>query len=70
MSPTGLDWPSWLPHLLLMRRACPRCTSVEFKPAETRSLDVLLSMFAIRPVRCMWCWRRYYWFTFRSVNSA
>jgi hypothetical protein len=20
-------------------------------------------MFALRPVRCMFCWRRYYWFS-------
>lgn len=67
---TNRDWPSWLPHLILMPRECPRCTSVKFKPAETRSIDGLLSMFALRPVRCMFCWRRYYWFTIRSVHPA
>jgi hypothetical protein len=25
-------------------------------------LDGLLAMFAVRPVRCAFCWRRYYWF--------
>jgi|HubBroStandDraft_5_1064220.scaffolds.fasta_scaffold04639_5 hypothetical protein len=27
----------------------------------------LLSMLALRPVRCMFCWRRYYWFALHAV---
>jgi hypothetical protein len=45
------------------------CGSTQFKPAELRSLDGLLSMFALRPVRCKFCWRRYYWFTLHAVNA-
>jgi hypothetical protein len=30
----------------------------------------LLSMFALRPVRCMFCWRRYYWFAFSDVSTT
>jgi hypothetical protein len=27
-------------------------------------------MFALRPVRCMFCWRRYYWFAFHAPRTA
>jgi hypothetical protein len=70
MSSEVRDWPSWLPHLLLIKRACPRCHSVKFKAAETRPYDALLAMFAVRPIRCMFCWRRYYWLTLRSAPAA
>jgi hypothetical protein len=26
-------------------------------------------MFALRPVRCMFCWRRYYWFTLHDAAA-
>jgi hypothetical protein len=54
--------PEWLPHLLWFRHRCPCCGSDKFKTAEMRPFDPLLAMFAIRPVRCMFCWRRFYWF--------
>ena len=31
-------------------------------------VDGLLGMFALRPVRCMFCWRRYYWFSLRGAE--
>jgi hypothetical protein len=62
MDIAGLNWPSRLPRLLWRRRQCPLCSSVEFKMAETHPLDSLLGMFALRPVRCVNCWRLYYWF--------
>jgi hypothetical protein len=61
------DWPEWLPHLLAIRRVCPRCNSRKFKPAELRALDGLLAMFALRPVRCTFCWRRYYWISLHGA---
>jgi hypothetical protein len=61
MNEVNNNWLSWVPQLLWRRRECPRCNSVKFKQAELRPLDGLLSMFALRPVRCMFCWRRYYW---------
>jgi hypothetical protein len=70
MSTANQNCPNWLPHLLWLRHKCPRCNSVEFKPAELHSFDGLLSMFALRPVRCMFCWRRYYWFAFRTKNPT
>jgi hypothetical protein len=70
MSITKQDWPNWLPHMLWIHRQCPRCASVNFKPAEMRQLDELLSMFAVRPIRCLFCWRRYYWFAFHSAKPA
>jgi hypothetical protein len=66
MSVETMTWPNWLPRVLWIRRVCPRCDSVKFKPAELRSFDGLLSMFALRPVRCMFCWRRYYCFSIRG----
>lgn len=46
------------------------CNSVKFKPAELRFFDSLLALFALRPVRCMFCWRRYYWVTLREVIAT
>jgi hypothetical protein len=53
-------WPDWLPRVLWIRRVCPRCTSVQFKPGELRPFDGLLGLMGLHPVRCMSCWRRYY----------
>jgi len=62
MNTAGLNWPGLFPKLLWMRRQCPLCSSLEFKPAEPESLDRLFGLFALHPVRCVNCWRRYYWF--------
>lgn len=70
MKATKWDWFSRLSHLVLIRHECPRCKSVKFKPAELRPIDDLLVMFALRPVRCMFCWRRYHWFAFHVVDVA
>jgi hypothetical protein len=59
--------PKWLPRLLWVRWECPICNSLKFKQAELRPVDGLLAMFFLRPFRCMFCWRRYYWFTMRSA---
>jgi hypothetical protein len=69
MSIASFNWPVWLPHLLLARHQCPRCNSTKFKPAELRSYDGLLGMFAVRPIRCTFCWRRYYWFALHAVDQ-
>jgi hypothetical protein len=69
MSTQSRNWPDWLPRVLWMRRVCPRCNSDRFKPAELRPLDGLLSMFALRPIRCKFCWRRYYWFALHSHDE-
>jgi hypothetical protein len=69
MSNSKRDWPDWLPHLLCFKRQCPRCNSLKFKQAEMRSIDELLAMFAVRPVRCIFCWRRYYWITLRGAPA-
>jgi len=58
-----------MPHVIGGRRQCPRCNSVTFKQAELRSFDELLGMFALRPVRCSFCWRRYYWFALHGING-
>ena len=60
-------WPNWVPHLVWVRRECPACNSIKFKTAELRPVDGLLAMFALRPVRCMFCWRRYYWFAWHAA---
>ena len=69
MSSSARNWPDWLPHPLWTRRVCPRCDSMDFKQAELRPFDGLLALFALRPVRCKFCWRRYYWITLRAVNA-
>jgi hypothetical protein len=68
MDSAGLNWPSSIPRLLWIRRECPRCSSIEFKEAESQPLDSMMSFFALRPVRCVNCWRRYYWFG--KTNTA
>jgi len=55
-----------LPQLLFWRRECPMCHSVKFKEAESRWFDEFLRMFALRPIRCKFCWRRYYWFSLHA----
>jgi hypothetical protein len=60
--------PNWLPWVLWSRRKCPRCSCAEFKPAELQFLDGLLGSLALRPVRCKFCWRRYYWFSLRTIE--
>lgn len=64
------NWPYWAPQVIWMRHRCPWCTSTDFKPAEVRSFDGLLSMFLLRPVRCAFCWRRYYWFARRAFDGV
>jgi hypothetical protein len=66
MSARTMTWPNWLPRVLLIKRACPVCNSVKFKPGELRSYDGLLGLFALRPVRCKFCWRRYYVLSLRD----
>jgi hypothetical protein len=60
MDIAGLNWPSRFPRLLWIRRECPLCSSIEFQAAESNDLDGLLRLFALDPVRCVNCWRRYY----------
>ncbi len=70
MNGTDWDWQRLLPNMIWMKHQCPRCNSNKFKAAELRSFDELLSMFALRPVRCMFCWRRFYWFAFHAPDSV
>jgi hypothetical protein len=68
MNVEAMTRPGWLPRLLWPRRICPCCNSVQFKPGELRSIDGFFALFALRPVRCMFCWRRYYWFSIRGAE--
>jgi hypothetical protein len=68
MNIDAMIWPNWLPRVLWFCHACPRCNSVQFKPAELHSFDGLLGMFALRPFRCKFCWRRFYWFSLRVAE--
>lgn len=69
MDIAGLNWPSRFPRLLWMRKACPLCSSIQFEAAETGPLDGLLSLLALHPVRCVNCWRRYYWFAKKATRK-
>jgi hypothetical protein len=62
MQTQTLSWPNWLPRVLWVRRECPLCTSIQFRTEEPASLDRALRVLAMRRVRCVNCWRRYYWF--------
>ncbi len=66
MNIEAMTWPNWLPRVLWIRRICPRCNSRKFKPAELHSFDGLLAMLFLQPVRCTFCWRRYYFLTMRA----
>lgn len=59
--------PNWAMQVLWIRCKCPRCNSVQFKQAELRPFDKLLCFLPFHAVRCMFCWRRYYWVTFRAA---
>jgi hypothetical protein len=59
---TQISLPGPFPHVLWARRVCPLCSSLEFKQAESVFLDGPMAWFSLRPVRCVNCWRRYYWF--------
>jgi hypothetical protein len=61
-------WPNWLPRVLWFQRVCPCCESVRFKSSEAHSMDQLCSLFALHPIRCTFCWRRYYWFSIRGTE--
>ena len=39
---------------------------MRFKPDLLRGVDGLIAMFALHPVRCVFCWRRYYSFSSRD----
>ncbi len=66
MNAASITWPNWLPRVLWFRHACPRCNSTQFKAGELRWFDGLLAMFFLHPVRCKFCWRRFYWFCLRG----
>jgi len=70
MKGTSGIWPAWAPQLLWIRRRCPCCNSINFKQAESRPFDGALALFAIRPIRCKFCWRRYYWFALHDPDSG
>jgi hypothetical protein len=55
-------WFGRLPQILWNGRQCPLCSSIRFEEAESGPLDGLLGIFMLRPIRCVNCWRRYYWF--------
>jgi hypothetical protein len=63
----ALGWLGRLPRVLWTRRQCPLCSSIRFEEAELGSLDGPLGLFMLRPIRCVNCWRRYYWFAKTST---
>ncbi len=65
MSAIKIRWPNWAPRVLWKK--CPYCSSEQFKAAELRPYDGILGLFALRPVRCNFCWRRFYWITLHAA---
>jgi hypothetical protein len=68
MSVLELSWPSRVPRLLFRCRVCPLCSSIEFSRAELDPLDRVLGWFALKPVRCVNCWRKYYCFAAEKIG--
>lgn len=69
MYTANLNWLAWLPHVIWRKHECPRCGSSKFKSAESHSYDGVLAMFALLPVRCTFCWRRFYWFALHGQDG-
>jgi hypothetical protein len=67
MSVLELNWTSRVPRLLFRCRVCPLCSSIEFRRDESGPMDGLLRHFALKPVRCVNCWRKYYCFDARGA---
>jgi len=65
-----LNFHNGLPRMLVLRELCPVCRATEFQTSMSHPLTSLLALFSIRPVRCMNCWRRYYWLTRRHFNRS
>lgn len=56
-----LNWHNGIPKFFIVRERCPLCRTTEFQVSMPTPVTTLLRLFAIRRVRCMNCWRRYYW---------
>ncbi len=70
MNKTNWLRPSWAPWLPLIMRKCPSCNSVKFKAAELRPFDQFLVLLGLHPVRCLFCWRRFYWISLRGAPAG
>lgn len=70
MSDTNWLRPRWTPWLPLIIRKCPRCNCLKFRAAELRPVDELLGLFGLRPVRGLFCWRRFYWISLRGAPAG
>ncbi len=71
MNSLRFSWPTGFPRLLSSPKECPVCTSIGFPEAELpKPLDRTLSLFALHPIRCVNCWRRYYGFSMTNKAST
>ena len=70
MNSPRFRWPIGLPRMLSSPKKCPVCTSIEFTEAEFHSLDRVFSVFALHPIRCVNCWRRYYGFSIANKAAT
>ena len=68
MNSLYFSWRAGFSRLIGSPKECPVCTSIEFTDAEFHPLDRSLSFLALRPIRCVNCWRRYYGFS--KTNKA
>lgn len=46
--------------MLTLSRICPTCSSWDIFKSRFRTLDFILSLLLLRPVRCGDCYQRYY----------
>jgi len=63
-----LNWHHGIPKFLVIRERCPLCRATEFQMSLSSPITRGLRFLAIRRVRCMNCWRRYYWLKIGSPH--
>jgi hypothetical protein len=65
---SDMNWCNGIPRLVVVNERCPLCHATEFQISMSHPLTNFFSAFWLHRVRCMNCWRRYYWFTNRIFN--
>ena len=67
MNTETMTWPRWLPRVTVdCAEGALAATRVQFKPANCDHSMDSSALFVLRPVRCKFCWRRYYWVSRRE----
>jgi hypothetical protein len=57
-------------HRMLTHRGYSTPKWLEFQTDDSHSLDPVLRLLALSPIRCVNCWRRFYWFGKRRSDKT